>query len=318
MATYTDAFDTPTAIGEREDLTDIIEDVSPTETPFMTMIGRGKARNVFHEWQTDALAAAVDTNAVIEGEDATVGAITPTTRMGNYCQISDKVIALTGTVQAVDFAGKQKNMKGYQLMRRSQEIKRDMDKQMCSNKASVAPNSTTAAVSGGFESHIVTNVSINTDTGVVGGWDGSVFAAPTAGTARALTEAMLKTVLAAAWTSGGTPTKLIAGSFNKQKISGFTGNSTRMDKGEDKRLTAAIDYYVSDFGEVQVCPSRFCRTRTVMVVDPTLWALCYLRKFKTWELAKLGDHDRWQLLVQYTLRGNNESGSGIIADLTTS
>jgi hypothetical protein len=321
MTTPTDSYDVPTSGitggGIREDLTNIIEDVSPTETPFMSMIGRGKARNVFHEWQTDALAAAVDDNAVIEGDDATNDAISATTRVGNYCQISDKVIQLTGTVQAVDFAGKQKNVKGYQLMRRSQELKRDMDMQMCSNKASVIPTSAVAAVSGGYECFITTNDSRGTG-GSDTGYSGGLWNAPTDGTQRAITEDMLKAVLKLCWDNGGKPTKLICGSFNKQKISGFTGGSTRFDKGEDKRLTAAIDYYISDFCEVQVVPSRFSRSRSVLVVDPTLWSLCYLRKFQTHELAKLGDSDRWQLLVQYCLRGNNELGSGIIADLTTS
>lgn len=317
MATPSNAFDTPTAVGDPDDLTSIIEDVSPTETPFMSMIGRGKARNVFHEWQTDALAAAADDNAAIEGEDATTAAITPTTRVGNYCQISDKVIQLTGTVQAIDFVGKQKNLKGYQLMRRSQELKRDMDKQMCSNKASVVPTSSVAGQSAGYESFITTNDSRGT-SGSDTGWSGGLWNAPTDGTQRAITEAMVKAVLKLCWDNGGTPTKLICGSFNKQKISGFTGNTTRTDKAEDKRLTAAVDYYISDFGTVQVVPSRFSRSRSVLVVDPSLWSLCYLRKFKTSQLAKLGDSDKWQLVVQYTLRCNNELGSGVVADLTTS
>jgi hypothetical protein len=317
-------YDTPTATeGIREDLTNIIEDISPTDTPFMSMIGRGTAKQTFHEWQIDALAAAVNTNAATEGEDASAAAITAPTRVGNYCQISDKVIGITGTAQAVDFAGKQKNVKGYQLMRRSQEIKRDMEYQMSSNKASVAPASDAAGYSAGYECFITTNESRGSggsSTGYVSGlWE-----APTDGTDRAVTEALLKTVLASCWNQGGKPTKLICGSFVKQAISGFTGNATRMDKSEDKKLYTSVDYYVSDFGEVQVIPSRFVRKNTsgsgncILVVDPTLWALCYLRKFQTHELAKLGDHDRWQLLCQYTLRCNNEAGSGIVADLTDS
>jgi hypothetical protein len=321
MAQPANAFETYDALNKsiREDLSSIVEDVSPTETPFLTAIGRGEAKSTFHEWQCDALSASVDTNAVAEGDDATLDATTATTRYGNYTQISDKTLVLTGTQMAVDHAGIP-DQKGYQLMRRSLELKRDMDKQMCSNKASVAgaADAATARQSGGYECFITTNDERGGGAGAEGGYAGGLWTAPTDGDQRVITEDLLQSVLSKCWDEGGSPTVVFCGSFNKRQISGFTGGSTRTDKSEDKRLTAAIDYYDGDFGVVHVVPSRQVRTKSVLVVDPTLWALLYLRQFQTHKLAKNGDAEKWQLLVEYTLRGNNEKGSGIIADTTTS
>jgi hypothetical protein len=305
----------------REELCDVVEDISPTETPFMSMIGREKAKSTFHEWQLDILATPADDNAHYEGDDATIEAITPPTRVGNYTQISKKVIMLTGTQQVVDHAGIP-DMKGYQLHRRALELKTDMDKQMCSNKASVVGTADGAAArqSGGYECFITTNDALNErgTGGAGGGYAGGLWTAPTDGTQRAIAEDYLKDALQSAWTNGGKPTKILAHAFNKRKISGFTGGATRTDESEDKKLTAAIHYYESDFGLVNIIPSRHVRTRTVLVVDPSLWALCYLRRFKTEKLAKTGDNDSWQLIVEYTLQGNNEAGSSVLADLTTS
>jgi len=308
----------------REDLTSIIEDISPTETPFMSAIGRGKARQTYHEWQTSTLGSPSDANRVAEGDDATLDAAIGTTRVGNYTQISDKTLVVTGTIMAVDHAGIE-NYKGWQLMKKSQQLKNDMDKQMCSNKASDAGQADAAEgrQSAGFESFIYTNDDDATNDlrgsgGSSPGFSAGVWGPPVDGTQRNLLEDHVKTSLSMVWDEGGDPTMILCGSFLKKVISGFTGGSTRTDKSEDKKLTAAIDYYVGDFNEVRVVPSRHVRTRTVLVVDPSLWALCYLRKFQTWELSRDGDAQKWQLLVEYTLRCDNEAGNAAIADLNDS
>ncbi len=141
---------------------------------------------------------------------------------------------------------------------------------------------------------------------------------PTDGTQRALTESMLKSVLRQAWSSGGDPDFIMCGPFNKQVISTFTGNATRFDKSEDKRLVTAVDVYVSDFGSHSVYPNRFSRERTVHVLDPSMWSVQYLRSFRQWPLARTGDSEKRQLIVEYTLCSKNEAGSGVIADLTVS
>jgi len=312
----------------REDLTSILEDVSPLECPFYSMIGRGTCKQTFHEWQAYKLTDASDTNAVIEGDEATVDAAIGTYRYGNYTQISDKTLVVTNTILEVDLAGIA-NYKGWQLMRKAQELKRDLDKQMCSNTTGVAGAANgTARVSAGFEAFIGNDSggyagvdAENAERGTSGlgyGYTSGVFKKADDGTQRALTEDLLVSVLSKCWDQGGNPTKVLCGSFNKKKISGFTGNSTRFDKGEDKSLTAAIDVYIGDFNTVDIIPSRHCRTRSVLVVDPDLWAICFLRKFKTYELSRTGDSQKWLLNVEYTLRGINPLGSGIVADCTTS
>lgn len=313
----------------REDLTSIIEDISPLDCPFYQMIGRGTAKNTWHEWQASKLAAAVDTNALPEGEDASIDAAIATYRYGNYTQISGKTLAISGTIMEVDLAGIA-NYKGWQLMKKAQELKRDVDKQLCTDTTADAGQADTAeartsagyesffgVVSPGFVGDATENVERGTN-GVGGGWENNIFNDPTDGIQRALTEDLLTSVLAMCWDDGGNPTKVLCGSFNKRKISGFTGNSTRFDKGEDKSLTAAIDVYIGDFNTVDIIPSRHVRPRSVLVVDPDLWAICFLRKYETFELARTGDAQSWQMVVEYTLRGNNPHGSGLVADCTTS
>lgn len=89
----------------REDLANVIYNISPEDVPFMSSIGRENVSNTYFEWQTDALAAASTSNAVIEGDEATLDARVATNRVGNYTQISRKVVGVSGTVEAVDKAG---------------------------------------------------------------------------------------------------------------------------------------------------------------------------------------------------------------------
>src|SRR3990172_8041912 len=137
MTVPTATFQVFTAIGNREDLENLIYNISPTETPFMSMAGRGNAKAVFHEWQTDALTAAVATNAAIEGDDATNITVTPTIRVGNYAQIAQKAFGISGTQEAVDHAGRNSEI-AYQLVKFGKTLKRDMESQLTQNKASNA------------------------------------------------------------------------------------------------------------------------------------------------------------------------------------
>jgi hypothetical protein len=164
-------------------------------------------------------------------------------------------------------------------------------------------------------------VNINRDatSGADGGWDGTLFDGPTDSSAdRPLLESDLKGVIQGAWTNGGDPTIVMVGPFNKTTISTFTGNSTRFDRGEDKRLVSAIDVYVSDFGEHRVVPNRFQREQDCLVLTPELFTVCYLRPFRQHALSKVGDTEERTLLCEATLKLSNNAGSGIVADLTTS
>jgi hypothetical protein len=307
-----------TAVGQREDLTDVIYNISPTETPFMSSIGKTKATAVYHEWQTDSLAAATTANAAVEGADASDATLSPTTRLGNYTQILQKTIKVSGTLDTVNKAGR-KSEKAYQLAKASQEIKRDLETIMLSNQGRDAGSSnSTPRKMGSLLSWIKTN----TDYGS-GGADPTTIGVSTRsdGTTRTFTEALLKTVVAEVFDSGGSPSVLMVGSAGKQKVSSFAGiGATRFNVTGAKPSTiiGAADIYVSDFGNISVVPNRFMRTRDALILDPEYAAVAYLRPFQTNELAKAGDSDKTQILVECTLEVKNEAAHGIVADLNMS
>lgn len=311
MAQPTNTFDTYDAVGNREDLSDIIYNISPTDTPLLTTAKRGKASGVLHEWQTDALDAAAS-NAQIEGTDYDANAATATTRVNNRCQISAKTVLVTGTQDAVDKAGRKSEL-AYQIAKRGKELKRDMELILTNNQAPVTGDSSTARRLRPLESWYATNVNRGS-----AGASGSTTTAATDGTQRAFTEDLLKDVIQKVWAAGGDPDLLMVGPVNKQKVSAFAGNATRMDKSEDKRLVASIDVYESDFGAIKVVPNRFSRERTAHLLTSDMVAVDYLRPFMQEELAKTGDSEKRLLLAEYTLKVNNEAAHGVIADLTTS
>jgi hypothetical protein len=316
MSLPTSTFTVYDAIGNREDLSDMIYRIDPTDTPFISGADREKATGVKHEWQTQALAAASSSNAVLEGDDAVTDAATATARLFDYCQISDKVGRVSGTQQAVDHAGRDSEY-DYQYMLKGLELKRDMEKIVLENKPSVAGAAATARETAGIGAWIGTNDNFNTSDGasptVLTGAD-----ARTDGTARAFTESQLKDTLQLCWTSGGKPDTIMVGGFNKQVFSTFTGRATPTEDTKGKKIVATVDAYESDFGTVKVVANRFMRARDALVLQMDMWAIAYLRKFVKHDLAKTGDSDRFQILSEYTLVSRNEKASGGVFDLTTS
>lgn len=321
MAQPANSFSTYDAKGLREDLQDTIFDISKTQTPFISAIARTKGKAVKHEWQTDALAAAAD-NAVIEGDDATTDAATATARIGNYEQILDKVIRVTGTQEAVDKAGRDSEI-SYQVAKRGKELKRDLELVTTGNYASVAGNNTLARHMGGFCAWITSN-----DSRGAGGADGGynsgtgVVDAATNGTQRAFTEALLKAVLLSIWTNSNEAASMVlVGGFNKQIASTFSGIATQYRENSGVKqgvILGAADVYISDFGEVKIIADAFAPTRSAEVVNPDYWALATLRPMFIEELAKTGDSTQKQLLMETTLVSRNQASSGVVADLTTS
>jgi hypothetical protein len=314
MAIPTNAFTTFDSIGNREQLLDMIASVSPTDTPFMSGIGKAKATATFVEWQTDALAAAA-ANSQLEGDDYSAAAITPTVRIGNRCQISAKPFTITRTEDIINKAGRGTEM-AYQLVKKTKELKRDMEFVLTQNQASVTGNTTTARKLGSLETMLTTNDVINGDTG--GGFTSGNWVLIGDGTQRAFTESLLKTAWQNCFTSGGDPDVLMVGPFNKSVVSGFTGNATRMDKSEDMKLVAAIDVYVGDFGEVKVKPNRFQRERTAFLLQMDMFQVAYLDPITPTDLGKTGDANKKLLTVEYTLVGKNDAASSAIRSLTTS
>lgn len=302
----------------REDLARVVEMIAPTETPFMTAVGKGEASNTYHEWSTVDLAAASDTNAEIEGNDVAADPNNEGVRLANYCQLSDKVAQVSSTRQQVDEAGDLNKM-AKQVALKVQEIKRDLEKQMLSNKAANPGSASTARVSASFPSFLMSNVSRGTGganpvlSGVTTGY-------PTTpavdGTPRALTEALMKGVIASAWGNGSDPTLIMVGASNKQNISAWTGNATTFREMDSRKIVAAVDLYVSDFGEQQIVPSRLMRQRDALVIDPTKVNIAWLQKMQQKDLAKTGHSDRRMVFCEYCLEVTNERAHGIVADLS--
>ena len=312
-------FRTYAAVGLREDLSDIIYNISPTDTPFMSSVGKTKATAVYHEWQTDSLAAAA-ANAAVEGADASTATLSPTTRVGNRTQISQKTVGVTGTLQAVDKAGRKSEL-AYQLSKASSEIKRDMEFALLNNTVqSNGSAGSTARVLGGLQTWLATNG----DFGTGGSAGASGTTARTNGTNRTFTEAILQTVVKEVFESGGTPKVLMVTPAHKQTVSAFAGIAAQRYMAPSDAPTTIIgaaDIYLSDFGSMSVVPNRFMLSGNsandvAFVLDPEYAAVAYLRPFQTIELAKNGDADRTQLLVEYTLEVKNESAHGICADLS--
>ena len=320
MAIVANTFTRYSAIGIREDLSNVIYNISPEETPFISNISRENVKNTYFEWQTDALDAASASNAALEGDDiSSFSAVTPTSRVGNYTQISRKDVIISGTVESVDKAGRRSELT-YQLAKMGAALKRDMESALLANQAAVAGNTTTARRTAGLPAWLTSNTDFGT-----GGADPTVGSTPTAartdGTQRAFTEALLKTVVAEVWTNGGTPKMLMVGSFNKQAASAFSGIATKfrdVPAGQQAQIIGAADVYVSDFGTINIVPNRFQRARDALIVDPEYASLAILRPIQQMELAKTGDAEKRLMLVEYGLKVSNQAAHGIVADLTTS
>jgi len=308
----------------REDLQDAYVSISPMETPFQAAIGRKTVSNTYFEWPVVDLASPA-ANRVLEGE-AAPGNDAPTNavRLGNYTQISDKVVEVSDTAEAVNGAGDAQTL-ATQVAFKLKELKRDMELMLLSNVAAVAGGASTARVTAGLPAFLTSNVSRGTSGAnptLSGTTSGYPNAAATDGTARALTEQMLKDVIASCWNNGSEPSIVLCGSAVKQKISStFTGSATKyQDMTNKKSLVAAIDVYVSDFGTLQIVPSRFLETRTVaardvFVLDPNYARVAFLKTVNQKPLARTGHSERRLIAAEYGLQVDTQKAHGIIADI---
>ena len=322
MAAITNTYTRFDAKGVREDLSNVIYQISPEETPFMSNVGRENVTNTFFEWQTDDLAAAITTNAQIEGDDITsFTAVTATVRLGNYTQISRKDVIIAGTLEAVDKAGRRSEL-SYQMAKKSAEIKRDMESTMLANQAAAAGSTSSARKSGALLAFLKTNTSEGT-----GGSDPSYTTIPDAARTdatttnlRSFSETLLKDVIQKVWTEGGSPSVVMAGPVNKQnlsKMAGIAAQRFHVTSAKPSTIIGAADVYVSDFGNVSIVANRFQRERDVFVLDPEYASVCYLRPFQTVELAKTGDAEKRMLLCEWGLKIKNEKAHGAVYDLNS-
>lgn len=312
MAAPTNTFITNNAVGNRESLHDFISILKKDETPFQSIIGSGSAEATYEEWQIDNLGNATTTNYTTEGNNITALAIAPTVRVGNRCQIFTKSFTISSTQEAVKKAGRDSEI-SYQGVMASRRIKMDLEASISQN---VASSGSDPRKLGGIETWLTTNVSRGT-TGASGGFTAGNTVAPTdSSITRAGTLALLKGVMKTAWDAGGSPSWILMGSSQKMVFSTFVGIATLYtDSGKPTTLTGTIDRFRSDFGVFNAAMSRYVRGREMLVIDPSLWRLLWLQKFKKEQLAKTGLATNWVISGEVTLESKNEAGSGIVADL---
>lgn len=319
MTIITNQFQTFDAKGIREDLSNVISNISPEDTPVYSMAGKVKVSNTLFEWQTDSLAAAA-ANAQLEGDDITTfPSTTATSRVGNYTQISRKLMILSGTLEAVDKAGRRSEL-SYQMAKRGAEIKRDIEATILSNVAGSAGSASAARTTATLGAWVKTNVSKDAGGTNPTYTSGVPNLARTDGTVRTFDETILKSVISLLWASGGTPKYLFVGPVNKVRTSAFAGIATQTfnrDAEKPTAIIAAADVYVSDFGKLSVIADRFQRERDAWFLDPEYIEVANLRPFQTIELAKTGDAEKRMLLVEWGLKVLNEAALGLAADLDT-
>lgn len=301
--------------GIREDLADVIYNISPEDTPFLSACKKVKASNTFTEWQTDALRSSA-VNAHIEGDDTAANAISPTVRLGNYTQIFKNAVIVSGTADAVDAAGRAKEM-AYQVLKTSKEHKLDIEKALFDNQARAAGAAGTARRLAGAPAWIYSNVDMAT-AGTPANPTGDGTDARTDGTQLAFSQARFNSVMQQIWESGGKPDTVYLSSFQMSAALSFSGNNNQRNQVKKTEVSQMLDVYFTPWGQVKFVMSRENRSRDVFIMQSDKWHVATLRPTKNEPLAKTGDSEKRQIVTELTLISANEAASGIVADNSTS
>ena len=315
MAQPSNTFDSFDAVGIREDLSDVIYNVSPEESPLYSKCGKTTARNTFTEWQTDSLRASA-ANAHIEGDATTAEARTATTRLGNYTQIFKNAVVVPDTDEGLNKAGRAKEV-AYQTLKIAKEQKLDIEKALFDNNARAAGSSSVARELAGAPTWLTTNTVAGS-----GGADatGDGTDARTDGTQAAFSQANFDTVMQSIWVAGGKPDTVYLSAFQMNVALGFTGNNNQRSavQAGDEKVIKSLAVYVTPWGSVEFMPSRENRSRDVFIMQDNMWEIAVLRGTKNVALAKTGDNTTRQVVTELTLCAKNEAANGMIADCTTS
>lgn len=319
-----------TAGGIREDLSDVIFDLFPEDTYCVSNFDKEDASSTYTEWLAQQLAAPA-ANIQVEGDDATFTSLTPPTRYGTYMQIMSKTFLVSDTLETVNKAGRKSEVARGAIVK-MRELKRDFETRITQNGISTAGGATTGRAFAGIESWIggatadpgtttanavrsTTTANTTTTPPVTSGTPGT---APTDGTTTgALTAAVLNQALMGAWAQGGDPSIILTGTIGKAYIDAFTGIATRfvdVDRSQQASVIGAANLYVSDFGRHTVILHRYMRSSVVLCLDPSYWAIRYLRKPQKRQLAKTGDGTKYQIIQEGALIARNwQSSSKIVA-----
>ena len=309
-------FTTANAIGEREDLSDVITRIDPDETPVFSALKKETGNGVFVEWQVQELAAAVATNYQNEGADAAYATPTATTRLGNYMQISQKDAQVSGTLDAVDKAGRDRET-AYQKVLKGLELRRDIEKYLHSDTARSASDPRKA----GTLSSWITNVDDATGTSAATG-DGTDVP-DMAGTNRAMTLAQIDTAMQAAYEDGGQPNMLVVSPAKKAAVSDLNSGSVATNQinytaPREAAIVGSVSLYLSDFGQLDVVIDRFASDDRVYLLDSDYASICTLpnRNFAVQDLAKTGDSEKFQIITEFTLKVSAPKAHAAVYDLS--
>ena len=318
MAQPANTFDSYDAVGIREDLSNVIYNVSPEETPFYSKAKKTSAKNTLVEWQTDSLRASA-ANAHIEG-DATAGeARSATTRLGNYCQIFKNAVVVPDTDEGLDKAGRAKEI-AYQTLKIAKEQKLDIEKALFDNNARVAGNATTARELAGVPAWLTTSTNFGANEGADPTGDGTDARTDETTTLIAFSQARFDSVMQSIWSAGGKPDTVYLSAFQMNLALGFTGNNNQRSNVQagDERVIKSLAVYTTPWGTVEFMPSRENRSRDVFIIQDNMWEVALLRPTKNVALAKTGDNTTRQVVTELTLCAKNEAANGGIFDNTTS
>lgn len=284
------------AVGNKEDLSDIITNISPTDTPLYSSLGKASAIATYHEWLEDDLGDDPKDNAVTEGATYVVDSPGTRTRKGNYTQIMRRGYGVTGTQEIVSKHGVKSEI-GYHMTKAMKLIALDMERALIRNDSQVAGDTETARRMGGIPYWIATNAVDNS------------------GSERDLTLALINSTLESIWGDGGSPNTLYVSPRNKRIVGTFTDSATKYMQEGTTKIGSRIDVIESDFGVLNIKVDRWMPNDSVFILDPSLWKIAALRPFKTEDLPKTADKIEKVIIGEYTLEARAEQGNGMIEDL---
>jgi hypothetical protein len=318
MAQPTNTFDSYDAVGIREDLSDIITNISPEETPFYTKCRKTSASNTLVEWQTDALRSSA-ANAHIEGDDTTADAATATSRLNNRTQIFKNAVTVPDTDEGLDKAGRAQEI-AYQTLKIAKEQKLDIEKALFDNNAKVAGSATVARELAGAPAWLTSNTDFGANEGADPTGDGTDARTDETTTLIAFSQARFDGVMQSIWENGGNPDTVYLSAFQMNVALGFTGNNNQRSSVQagDERVVKSLAVYVTPWGTIEFMPSRENRSRDVFIMQDDMWEVATLRPTKNIELAKTGDATKRQVVTELTLCAKNEAANGGVFDNTTS
>tara|TARA_R100001015_G_scaffold18486_2_gene11762 strand:- start:8006 stop:8980 length:975 start_codon:yes stop_codon:yes gene_type:complete len=323
MAVPTNTVETYNRVGIREDLSDVIYNITPSEVPFMSNAAKGTASQTLYEWQTDSLEAAA-ANSQKEGDDYALDSRNATVRLNNNTNISAKTVGVSGSDQAVTNAGRGDEL-AYQMAKAGKELKRDMEfMNVGVENAKATGSSGTARESASVGTWYGGNIPGTSTAAANFSTNGSPSATPAGtgataiagGTNRTFTEALLKAGLKKCYELGGNPDVVMMSASHKQLASAFSGVATLYKNADDKTVIGAVDVYVSDFGEVSFVPNRHQQANRVDILEMDKWEIAYLRPFQTKDLASSGDNEKRLLLAEWTLVARSPNANYGIFNLT--